>query len=259
MSHSPFVIGALLDAVPEIAHGFCGRTDQNGIDLNVSEKFATSPDAAHQARMLAVELVFGAPRALARVTQVHSNLVHTIIETQDIAQMPKADALVTNRRDVALGIVTADCAPVLFADPEAQIIGAAHAGWRGATSGVLAATVAAMQKIGAQPSRIVATIGPTISGPNYEVGDAFKAEVTRLNAGTETFFFRPEPDASTHFDLPRFIHAELARLGLSQIEDVGLCTYAKTKDFYSHRRATHTGEAQGRQIALIGLNPESTP
>lgn len=249
----------LLSAVRDLKHGFCGRVDAAGNTLNVSHKFATDPAAAEQALLRAIHLVFKGERRLARVEQVHSNLVHTIIDAEDTAQVPRADALVTNRRDIALGIVTADCAPVLLVDPQAQIIGAAHAGWRGAVSGILAATLAAMQKIGARPNHVVAAIGPSISGLNYEVGDKLRNDVVNLNPLSETFFFVPPGKSSPHFDLPGFIKADLARLGVVETDDLATCTYANSAKYYSHRRATHTGEPQGRQIALIGLNPQNTP
>lgn len=238
-----------LAAVPRLAHGFCGRT------LNVSDKFAASPEQANKAVSQAVRAVFNADRPLALVSQVHSSLVHTVIDPKDRLQKPKADALVTNLRDIALGIVTADCAPVLLADPEAGVVAAAHAGWRGAVAGILAATLAAMQQIGAEPHRVRAAIGPTISGMNYQVGSAFQDEAQTLNPDTAPHFFVPPSGDQPHFDLPGFLIAELERLGIADMSDLGVCTYAHNADYFSHRRATHTGEAQGRQIALIGLNP----
>lgn len=248
-----------LRAAHQIAHGFCPRQDLQGASLNVSDKFASSPQEAEAARARAVLAVFGAPRPLARVAQIHSNLVHTILNDDDLRAEPKADALVTNRRELALGIVTADCAPVLFADPEAGVIAAAHAGWRGAVSGILAATLAAMQELGAHPHNMIAAIGPTISGVNYEVGEAFAREVEELNPLAARHLFRPPGKRNIHFDLPQFLTAELTRLDIGDVADLGLCTYGEPDRFYSHRRATHTAQNEGRQIALIGFNPVSSP
>jgi YfiH family protein len=168
-------------------------------------------------------------------------------------ERPHADALVTDRPGVLLGILTADCAPLLFADAEAGVVGAAHAGWRGALGGVAEATVAAMEKLGAERGRIVAAIGPTIARVSYEVDHAFPEPFLAADPAAERFFAEG-PSGKPHFDLPAYLLHRLAAAGLRQVEALGLDTYAREEDFYSFRRSTHLGEpSYGRQISLIGL------
>jgi YfiH family protein len=153
---------------------------------------------------------------------------------------------------LALGILTADCTPILFADPIAGVIGAAHAGWRGAVDGICGATIEAMVALGAQPENIIAAIGPTISGANYEVGDQFKADFLALQPHGERHFFAPE-GKKTHFDLPGFVAAQLSKSGVGTIEKVGGCTYGEPGRYFSHRYGTHQNSRTGRQVAIIGL------
>lgn len=158
--------------------------------------------------------------------------------------------MVTNRPGLILGIVTADCAPVLLFDSHARIIGAAHAGWRGAASGVIANTVAAMEKIGASRANIVAAIGPCIAQQSYEVDASMKAEFSAEDAR----FFAAGKPGHWQFDLPGFVASQLTLAGITQVDDLGLDTYANAKRFYSFRRSTHRDEPTGgRQISLIGL------
>jgi polyphenol oxidase len=156
------------------------------------------------------------------------------------------------RTRLALGILTADCSPVLLADPEAGVIGAFHAGWKGAIGGIAQATVAAMGALGAEPARIVAAIGPTISQRNYEVGPEFAANLLGRHRDAGNRIMTP-PGGKEHFDLPGFIFDRLHEAGVGLVEDLRLCTYAEPKHYFSHRFATHHGTATGRQIALIGL------
>ena len=166
---------------------------------------------------------------------------------------PRADAIVTREQGLAIGVSTADCGPVLFADPEARVIGAAHAGWRGALTGVLEATVAAMERLGASRSRIVAAAGPMISQPNYEVGADLVERFLAADQGNARFFVAGRPGHSM-FDLPGYVAARLGRLGLAAVEDLALCTYGDPGRFYSYRRATHRGEADyGRHVNAIAL------
>lgn len=184
--------------------------------------------------------------------QVHSATVLEAGDWPDDAR-PEGDALVTDRPDILLGILTADCAPVLFADVEAGVIGAAHAGWKGALGGVTDATVAAMEKLGARRERIAAAIGPTIAQRSYEVDHGFAARFAEADPANERFF-ADGPAGRPHFDLPGYLLQRLAAAGLKRIEALGLDTYARDEDFYSYRRATHRGEpGYGRQISLIGL------
>jgi YfiH family protein len=165
-------------------------------------------------------------------------------------QPPEADALVTDVPGLLLGIVTADCAPVLFHDAQAGIVGAAHAGWRGAHGGVLENTLAAMAGLGAEVGRIRAAIGPTIAQASYEVDDVFRARFPDDDAG----FFAAGRAGHWQFDLPAYVVRRLERAGVGRIEDLGEDTYATPDRFYSFRRATHRGEATGgRQLSVIGL------
>jgi polyphenol oxidase len=159
---------------------------------------------------------------------------------------------VPDRRGLLLGILTADCAPVLFADAEAGVIGAAHAGWRGALAGVTDATVAQMERLGASRDRIRAAVGPCIAQPSYEVDQAFRERVLEADAENARFFV-DGPGGKPHFDLPTYVEHRLRSAGI-QVESLMLDTYADPDRFYSFRRATHRGEADyGRQLSAIGL------
>jgi YfiH family protein len=160
--------------------------------------------------------------------------------------------MVTNRPGLLLGILTADCAPVLLADAEAGIVGAAHAGWRGAIEGVTDSTIAAMELLGARRDRIRASIGPCITQPSYEVDEAFRARFLQRDLANDCFFAAGAAE-KPHFDLPAFVAHRLTSAGV-QAEVVGLDTYSEPDRFFSYRRSTHRGEADyGRQISLIGL------
>lgn len=167
---------------------------------------------------------------------------------------PRADAMVTRVPRLALGVSTADCGPLLFADSQARVIGAAHAGWRGAFTGVIEATIAAMEKLGAERSRIAAALGPTIRQPNYEVGPEFVARFTQADAENARFFVASPKADHAMFDLAGYIAARIQRAGIGQFEDLGLCNYADPERFFSFRRMTHRGEADyGRHINAIAL------
>lgn len=189
----------------------------------------------------------GTPLVLAR--QVHSPDVVTVTAAWPGAP-PEADALVTDRPGLLIGVVTADCAPVLLADAEAGVIGVAHAGWRGAVSGVLANTVAAMTALGACRERIRAAIGPTIAQASYEVDAAMHDRF----AATAHRFFAPGAPGRWQFDLPGFVAERLHEAGVALVEDLAQDTYAQETRFFSYRRATHRGEPTGgRQTSVIGL------
>ncbi len=185
--------------------------------------------------------------------QIHSPHVSVVNGPWDESERPKSDALVTATPDLAIGITTADCTPILFADPKARVIGAAHAGWRGALDGVLEATIAAMVNLGAQTSDIHAAIGPTISQDSYEVGPEFEDRFVQKNSDFAKFF-RPGPNQRPHFDLPGFVAHQLAASGVDKIENLGRCTYQEKDAFFSYRRSTHLNEPDyGRQLSLIVL------
>ena len=188
--------------------------------------------------------------ALVGVYQIHSADVATVDERWDDAARPRADAMVTDRAGVLLGILTADCAPVLFADSEAGVVGAAHAGWRGAHGGVIGQTVAAMEALGARAGRIAAAVGPCIAQASYEVAADFRDQF----AAADARFFAPGRAGHWQFDLPGYVAHRLAEAGVGTIEVLGRDTYAEEESFFSFRRATHREEATyGRQISLIGL------
>lgn len=187
--------------------------------------------------------------------QVHGAAVAVVEEPWHDEARPEADALVTRRRDVALGIVTADCAPVLFLDAEAGVIGAAHAGWRGALAGVLEATVAAMERLGAARGRISAAIGPAIRQPSYEVAADLRDAVLAADPAHARFFVDGARPGRWRFDLPGFCATALARAGIARVIDLGLDTYADPARFFSYRRATHEGVGPiGHQLSAIALS-----
>lgn len=239
-----------------IRHGFFGRKGGSSLgefaENNMSIAVGDEERAVDINRTGAAGALGFRRNQLFLLKQVHSARVHRISErpTEDVAI--EADALVTRLPLMALGILTADCAPILLADKEAGVVGAAHAGWRGAVDGVVGNTVAAMVDFGADPARIVAAIGPTISVENYEVGPHFMEDFTKLRPdGWRHFSTRNSGRA--HFDLPGFVAAELQRAGITRVEPVGGCTYAHPDRYFSHRHATHQGGTTGRQIAIIGL------
>ena len=240
----------LLAAVP---HGFMTRAGgvSTGITGGLQCGFGAGddPDHVRANRREAVDAVIsGAP--LLALHQVHSADVVTVDSPWDDDHRPTADAVVCNRRGVVLGVVTADCAPVLLADREAGVIGAAHAGWRGAHGGVLENTVVAMEALGARRERMVAAIGPTIAQPSYEVDAGFRDNFPDSAAQ----FFAPGREGHWQFDLPAYVAARLRACGVARIDDCGLDTYADPARFYSFRRATHRGEPNyGRQLSLMGL------
>jgi polyphenol oxidase len=186
--------------------------------------------------------------------QVHSPDVVNVTEPWPQDQRPRADAMVTKRPGIALGISTADCGPVLFADSQARVIGAAHAGWRGALTGVLESTLAAMEQLGATRERIAVALGPMIRQPNYEVGPEFVSRFRETEESNIQFFTPGDRDEHAMFDLAGYIAHRLRRAGVSQIEDLGLCTYAEPERFFSYRRMTKLGESDyGRHINAIAL------
>ena len=241
------------EALGSIPHGFLGR--RGGVSegvvagLNVGHGAGDDEEAVAENRRRAVaEVLPGA--ALATVYQVHSAEAVSVIRPWPHAERPRADAMATDRPGVLLGVVTADCAPVLLADAEAGVVGAAHAGWRGAHGGVLEAVVGEMVGLGATRERIVAAIGPAIAQSSYEVDDGFRARFT----DADQVFFAPGRTDHWQFDLEGYAAARLGRAGIGRIERLGLDTYAQAERFFSYRRATHCGEAAyGRQISLIGL------
>jgi hypothetical protein len=243
-----------------VPHGFLGR--RGGVStgelagLNVGYGSTDDRSAIAENRRLAVEAV--APGAeLVTVHQVHSADAVYVDHAWPQDQRPHADAMVTDRPGLLLGILTADCAPVLFADAEAGVVGAAHAGWRGALSGVTDSTIEAMERLGARRHRICAAIGPCIAQPSYEVDDAFRQRFIEADPQNSRFFAEPA-GGKPHFDLAGYVAQRLLLAGVGTVEALGLDTYADPERFFSYRRATHRGEADyGRQVSLIGLTGTS--
>lgn len=240
-------------ALADLPHGFFGRhggVSQGAIaGLNVGLGAEDDRESVAENRRRAVAAVLPGAR-LATVYQIHSADAVTVTEPWPQDQRPRADAMVSDRPGVLLGIVTADCAPVLLADREAGVIGAAHAGWRGAHGGVVEATVTAMKRLGARPARIVAAIGPAIAQSSYEVDSGFRAAF----AAADERFFAPGRPGHQQFDLEGYIAARLHAAGVGTVDLLGLDTYADEARFFSYRRATHRGEPHyGRQFSLIGL------
>jgi len=242
-------------ALAGVVHGFLGRRGgvSEGVVAGLNVGWGSGDDRAAIAenRRRAIAAVLPGAR-LVTVHQIHSAKVVEAGDWPD-DNRPHADALVTDKPGILLGILTADCAPVLFADREAGVIGAAHSGWRGAVAGVSEATVDAMERLGARRERIAAAIGPAIAARNYEVDHGFAERLAGLDPANERFFTEG-PAGKPHFDLEAYNLSRLAAAGVRQAEALGLDTYADADRFYSFRRATHRGEPDyGRQVSLIGL------
>lgn len=252
----------LLAGLPGIAHGFFTR--QGGVSEGIyaslngglGSRDAPAHVAENRARMAAALGV--APTHFLSAYQVHSPDVAQVDRPWDADARPQVDALVSATPGIALGVSTADCGPVLFADPQARIIGAAHAGWKGALTGVLEATIAAMEKLGAARTRIHAALGPMISAANYEVGAEFVARFVADDPGHVRHFTPAARPGHAMFDLPGFIRGRLTHAGIGRIDDLGLCTYAEPDRFFSYRRSVHHGEPDyGRHIHAIALTSQS--
>ena len=247
----------LLGSVP---HGFLGRGggvskgEMWGLNVGYGSGDDTELIAENRRRAIAAVL----PGAeLATVHQVHSPTVVRVEQPWPRDERPHADAMVTDRPGLLLGVLTADCAPVLFADDAAGVVGAAHAGWRGALAGVTDATIEAMEALGARRERIAAAVGPCIAQPSYEVDDAFRARFGEEDSANARFFVAG-PAGKPHFDLPAYVLNRLESAGIGRAEAIDLDSYADAELFYSYRRSTHLGEpSYGRQISMIGLKPNS--
>ena len=245
---------ASLDGIP---HGFIGR--EGGVStgilggLNVGLGSGDDRAAITENRRRAVASVLPGAR-LVTLHQVHSPDAIAVIAPFPDDARPHADALVTDRPGLLLGILTADCAPILLADQQAGIVGAAHAGWKGALHGVTDSAITAMEELGADRSRIAAAVGPCIARASYEVDEAFLRRFCEAEPENERFFSAGARPDRHQFDLEAYVAARLAAAGIAQVELLGLDTYADERHFYSFRRATHRGEPDyGRQISLIGL------
>lgn len=248
----PFAAAHSLAGLP---HGFFGR--EGGVSqaamasLNCGWGSGDDLSLIVENRRRAADALLPGARIVAP-HQIHSADVVVAGDWPDDAR-PPADALVTDRPGILLGILTADCAPVLLADREAGVVGAAHAGWKGALAGVTDTTIAAMEKLGADRSRIAAAVGPCIARASYEVDAAFAERFLDSDPENDRFFVEG-PAGKPHFDLESYVLHRLAAAGVTRIEAVGLDTYALESRFYSYRRSTHRAEpSYGRQLSLIGL------
>ncbi|MBB6427375.1 peptidoglycan editing factor PgeF [Sphingopyxis sp. JAI128] len=250
---APFVTAPTLGG---IAHGFFGR--HGGVSagdlasLNCGLGSGDDPALIAENRRRVTDAALPGA-ALAGLYQVHGNRCITVDEDSDLAARPEADALATRTPGILLGILTADCIPVLFADREAGVVGAAHAGWKGAIAGVTDATLDAMESLGARRANIAAAIGPCIGRASYEVDDGFVQRFVADDPANERFFAAGRPGHAM-FDIAAYVAARLAAAGVARIAIGGQDTYALPQDYFSYRRACHKGEnSYGRQLSVIGL------
>jgi YfiH family protein len=248
-------------ALTGIRHAFFTREGgvSGGIYESLNGGVGSRDDAAHvgenRARMAASLGVV--PDRFLTVYQVHSPTVIVAETPWSHEARPRADAIVTRMRDLAIGVTTADCGPVLFADPTAHVIGTAHAGWRGALTGVIEATLDAMERLGAKRRNIRAAIGPMIRQQNYEVGPDLIERFAAEDGASSRFFAPTARDGHAQFDLGGYVATRLERAGVDQIDDLGLCTYADPARFYSYRRVSHRAEPDyGRHVNAIVLTPK---
>jgi YfiH family protein len=247
-----------LSNLPGIRHGFFTRSGgvSEGLyeSLNGGVGSEDLPERVAENRARMANQLGMAPEHFLTCYQIHSPEVVVAETPWPTAERPRADAIVTRVPNLAIGVSTADCGPVLLADPQARVIGAAHAGWRGALTGVIDRTVSAMEKLGAKRNRIVAAAGPMIRQPNYEVGQDLIDRFVAVEPNTVRFFKPAARPAHAMFDLAGYIVSRMRRAGIESIEDIGLCTYADPAQFFSYRRATHRGESDyGRHINAIAL------
>ncbi len=253
---SPLVLKADNLALPGIAHGFFGRP--GGVSQGVYAGLNCGPGSGDD-RAAVIEnrrramAVLGGPK-LVTVYQVHSANAVRVTAPWEIGEAPHADAMATNIPGLALGILTADCAPVLLADAEARVIGAAHAGWKGAIAGVTDSVIAKMEELGARRDRIVAAIGPTIAQASYEVDNNFRERFVTEDTTNASFFVASNRPDHFRFDLEGYVAMRLAKASIAKVVKLGADTYPDATRFYSFRRATHLKEPDyGRDLSAIAL------
>jgi YfiH family protein len=250
----------LLSAIPDLRHAFFTREGgvSAGIYAGLNGGLGSHDDPVNVAenRRRMAEQMDVAPERLLTLYQVHSPDAVVATEPWQGGTKPRADAIVTRTEGLAIAVTAADCGPVLLADPNARVIGAAHAGWKGALTGILESTVTAMEKLGAERSGIVAAIGPLIRQHSYEVGDEFVERFLGADADYALFFVAGERAGHAMFDLAGFIRMRLENAGVLMIDDVGVDTYSDER-FYSYRRSVHRQEPDyGRHIHAIALTRE---
>jgi YfiH family protein len=248
----------ILENLPGIRHGFMTRTGgvSEGIYASLNCGLGSNDDRArvHENRRRVLDMADIPANTLLTAYQVHSPDVLVVEKEWPDGPRPKVDALVTKRRNIAIAASSADCVPILFADPEARVVAAAHAGWRGAIGGVLQATVKQMCALGARPERIRAGVGPCIGPASYEVGPEFPAPFL-AQSPSNARFFRPAQRAGHHmFDLESYVAFELAAMNLAEIEIAYRDTCAEADTFFSYRRSVLNKEPDyGRHVSVIGL------
>ena len=243
---------------PSIRHGFFGRIGGVGTglfqSLNCGPGSTDNPAAVAENRQRVAWSVGVTPENMLSLWQVHSSTVVTV--QQPFTEKPQADGMVTNVPGLALGVLSADCGPLLFADPVAKVIGAAHAGWKGALHGVLENTLLAMEALGARRERISGALGPCIGPQSYEVDAGFRDKFLAVRESYSVFFTPNLKPGHFLFDLPAFLQHRAGAAGLNNFVITGIDTYTAEKQFFSYRRTTHRQEADyGRQISVISLLP----
>ena len=253
---APFATSEALAAIAGIRHGFFGRaggvSEGDYASLNCGPGSADEPDAVIENRARAMAALGLPAEGLYTARQVHGT--NAIVLDARCAPRQQGDALATVVPGIALGILTADCAPVLFADPGARVVGAAHAGWRGALDGVLGAAVSAMEALGAERARIVAAVGPCIGQASYEVGPEFRDRFEADDEDNARWFTRPLPGERPRFDLESYVGARLVALGVARVTVAGADTCAEEELYFSYRRACLRGKAgYGRALSAIAL------
>jgi len=256
MNAPPFITVPALDA-PGLRHGFFTRQGgvSGGLYASLNCGFGSNDAAADVAenRRRATRTLGAGPDGLVTAYQVHGTDVVTVTAPWRPGESPRADGMVCATPGIVLGILTADCAPVLLADAEAGVIGACHAGWRGALDGIVAATVGAMEALGARPARIAAAVGPCIAQRSYQVGPEFRAAFAAADPAHDRYFAADAGDRS-RFDLEGFVRERLAAAGIGSVTALGLDTRADEARLFSYRRATLAGEPDyGRLLSAITL------
>jgi len=261
MTRTMMLESPLLSAIPGLRHGFFSR--DGGVSggvyaaLNGGIGSHDNPEHVTENRRRMAERMRVQPERLLTAFQIHSPDVAVASMPWDTATRPRADAIVTRTEGLAIGVTTADCGPVLLADPRARVIGATHAGWKGALTGIVEATVAAMEDLGAARTDIVAAIGPLIRQPSYEVGAEFVDRFIEADAENALYFLPAARERHAMFDLAGFIRKRLENAGVLIVDDIGIDTYSDER-FFSYRRSVHRQEADyGRHIHAIVL--ESSP
>ncbi len=248
---------SLLSAIPGLRHAFFTREGgvSGGVYEGLNGGLGSNDDPANviENRRRMAEQMGVAPKHFLSVHQIHSPDAVVATGPWPGETRPRADAIVTRTEGIAIGITTADCGPILFADPAARVIGAAHAGWKGALTGVLESTIDAMEKLGADRSGMVAAIGPLIRQNSYEVGGEFVERFLDADANNASFFIPSVRSGHAMFDLAGFIRMRLENAGVLMIDDIGVDTYADER-FYSYRRSVHRKEPDyGRLVHAIAL------